>query len=169
MFYVNPPAVQFAQGQDVERLRVVVDRIVMEVKNYIMQYEEHREFVEALGTVQIAPENKSALGILELRECRLDTARIREDVPINNLNSFCISNITPSRAQAAAATPTIAPPIVVATTSSVPSTSSGVSDKKIMKRKLPAPRDGWKYSSGKTHRIRYNAMVYHNIVSFFCW
>ena len=51
-------AVLFAQGQHAERLRSVVDRTVTDVKDYTIQYEEQRIIVEALGTAQLAPENK---------------------------------------------------------------------------------------------------------------
>jgi hypothetical protein len=65
---INPHAVPCAQGQDAERLRSAVDRTATEVKDYTVQYEEQRTIVEALGTAQLAPENKSALDILALRE-----------------------------------------------------------------------------------------------------
>jgi hypothetical protein len=57
--------VPFAQGRDAKRLRAVVDRIVIEVKDYTAQYKEQRKIVEALGTAQRAPENKGALDILK--------------------------------------------------------------------------------------------------------
>ncbi len=46
----NSSAVPFAQGQDVARLRVVVDRSTKEVKDYAVEYEDQRAIVEALST-----------------------------------------------------------------------------------------------------------------------
>ncbi len=92
MSSMTPNAVTFAQGQDAERLRSVVDRTATEVKDYTLQYEEHRIIVEALGTAKLAPENKSALEILALRESRLDAARIRETTAIRNLANCCIAD-----------------------------------------------------------------------------
>jgi hypothetical protein len=61
MSSITPTAVPFAQGQDVERLRSVVDRTATEVKDYTIKYEEPRIIVEALGIALLAPEKKSAL------------------------------------------------------------------------------------------------------------
>jgi hypothetical protein len=63
----------------------------------------------------------------------------------------------------AAAATAIALPKVVATTTSVPFTSNGVSDKTSMKMRLLEPRDGCKDPVGKTHRIHYYAMIHHKI------
>jgi hypothetical protein len=45
------------------------------------------------------------------------------------------------------------------------STTLGASSKKIMKRKLPEPVDGWKDHAGKTHRVHHDYMVYHKTLS----
>jgi hypothetical protein len=47
----------------------------------------------------------------------------------------------------------------------VPSTWNSISDKNIIKRKLPEPRDGWKDHSGTTHRVHYDAMHHHKTIS----
>jgi hypothetical protein len=94
--------------------------------------------------VQLAPENKSALDILALRERRLDAARIRENTAINKLANRYIADNGVLQAQAATTTDAIAPPAVGSTTSIVPASTS---EKKTMKRKLPKPRDGWKDST----------------------
>ena len=82
----------FAQGQDAERLRSIVDRTATEVKDYTIQYEERRKVVEALGTAQSALENKSVLDILALRERRLGATNIREVVAISTLTNCCIAD-----------------------------------------------------------------------------
>ena len=38
-----------------------------------------------------------------------------------------------------------------------------------MKRKLPEPNDGWKYHSGKTHRVHHDNMQYHKTRSGILW
>ena len=105
-----------------------------------------------LGNAQSAPENKGALDVLALRKRRLDAARLREVVAIGNLSNYCIAVSSALHAQVTSAAAAIAPRNGAVATS-VPSTSIGNPDIKIMKRKLPEPRDGWKDSAGKTHRI----------------
>jgi len=78
MSSITASMVSFAQSQDADRLRAVVDRTATEVKDYTLQYEEPRNIVEALGTAKSAHESKGFLDILELRERRLDNAYLRE-------------------------------------------------------------------------------------------
>ena len=164
---INPHAVPCAQGQDAERLRSTVDRVATEVKDYTVQYEEHRTIVEALGTAQLAPENKSALDILALRERWLDATRILESIAIRNLTNYCIADNNVLQAQATSASTAIAPSADSATTSNFPASPS---EKKNMKRKLPEPRDGWKGSSGKLHRAHSDAITYHKtMLTLFLW
>ena len=47
------------------------------------------------------------------------------------------------------------------TTTTAPTVAT---DKKIMKRKLPEPRDGWKDASVKTHKVHLDAITYHKTV-----
>jgi hypothetical protein len=47
----------------------------------------------------------------------------------------------------------------------VPPTPLGTSSKKIMKRKLPEPNNGWKDHLGKIHRVHYDNMQYHKTLS----
>ena len=166
MTSITPPAVPFAQGQDAERLRIVVDRTATEVKDYTIQYEEQQIIVEALGSTQLAPENKSDIDILEPRERQLDAARIRETTLINNLTNCCISDNNVLHAQAATATTSIAPLTVGAIISTVPASPS---EKKTMNRNLPEPRDGWKDSTGKLHRAHSDAIAYHKTMSTILW
>jgi hypothetical protein len=42
-------------------------------------------------------------------------------------------------------------------------------EKKIIKRKLPEPRDGWKDSTDKLHRAHSDAMSYHKTMSAMLW
>ncbi len=42
-------------------------------------------------------------------------------------------------------------------------------DKKIMKRKLPEPRDGWKDASGKTHKVHLDAITFQKMLSILLW
>jgi hypothetical protein len=116
----------------------VVDRTAKELKDYTSQYEDQCKLVEALGTAMNAPENKSVLDILTLRECRLDAALGRENTTTANLTNFCVAERSVVHAQAAATTTASAisaPPVPT-------TTSKAVAGKKIMKRKLPKPRDG---------------------------
>ncbi len=46
------PAVPFAQGQDVSRLRAAVDRVAQEIKDYTQEYEDHRALVQALSAAE---------------------------------------------------------------------------------------------------------------------
>jgi hypothetical protein len=93
MAYSTSTAAPFAQGQDVSRLRAVVDRSTKEVKEYAEQYEDQRVIVEALDIVaQADPANKQKLDILELRERRLEVARDRENAAMTNLTNYLITD-----------------------------------------------------------------------------
>jgi hypothetical protein len=86
-------AVPFAQGQDVARLRAVVDKSTKEVKDYAAEYEDQRVIVDALVTVAHAdPANKPKLDILVLRERRLEAVRDREVAVMSNLNNCMIAD-----------------------------------------------------------------------------
>jgi hypothetical protein len=91
--------------------------------------------VEALGTDRNKSENKSVLDILTLREGRLDAARVRESVAIAFIADFHAADKVVVQAQAtlAAATSGVPP---------IPTTPTVTIDTKVMKRKLPEPRDG---------------------------
>ena len=143
-----------AQDEDGSRLRALVDRTAKAFKDYTSQYEDPYKLVEALGTKMNAPENKSVLDILALRERRLDATLIREDTSVANLTTFCVAETSVLHAQAEAAAPA---PVISAPT--VPTTTSkAVADKKILKRKLPEPRDGWKDATVKTHRAHLESL-----------
>jgi hypothetical protein len=71
---------------------------------------------------------------------------------------FLITDNNALHAQAATSSTAIAVPGSVATTSTP-------SEKKITKRKLPEPRDSWKYVAGKTHRSHIDAITYHKTFS----
>jgi hypothetical protein len=152
-------------------LRAVLNRTTQEVKYYTTHYEDPCKIVDALGIALNATKNKSVLEILALRERRLDAALVRETNAIANFTNFCIAEKSVLYAQLAAAATALAPPSDVAnattTTANVPSTSIGISDKEIMKKKLFEPRDGWKDHSGKTQRAHYDAMQYHKTVRVF--
>jgi hypothetical protein len=119
------------------------------------------------------PENKSVLDVLAMRERRLDGALAREANAIDKLTEFCIADKSASHAQSVAAAAAFSPPSGVGaattTTTTVPSTTSCASNKKIMKRKLPEPVDGWKDQSGKTHRVHHDHSVYHKTFSGIFW
>jgi hypothetical protein len=131
--------VPFAQGQDVSKLRAAVDRSSQEIKDYQKDYEDQRTIVDALSAAQQAePDNKSILNILAVREKRLDAARVREAATLSLLSNCLIADNSAAQVQAttaaALATPTVA-------TTTTPSTTT-TAEKKIVKRKLPEPRDG---------------------------
>ena len=57
--------VPFAQGEDVSRLRVDVDRSAQDIKDYTKEYEDQRAVVEALSAAEQAePGNKPKIDIL---------------------------------------------------------------------------------------------------------
>ncbi len=86
------PATSFAQGQDVSRLRAIVDRSSKDVKDYATQYEDQRAIVESLSTeAQADPVNKPSLDIREVRERRIKAARDREAATITNLANCLIA------------------------------------------------------------------------------
>ena len=117
------------------RLRAVADRSTQEVKDYTLQYEDRYNLVEALGVNKSKPENKNVLDILTLREGRLDAARIREAAALDALYVFLAAGKVALQAQATTA----------AAASAVSPSSATLAvtiDKKLMKRKLPDPRDG---------------------------
>jgi hypothetical protein len=159
-------AVPSALIDDGSRLRAVVDRTAQDVKDYTSQVEDQYKLVEALGTAMNLLENKSVLDILAIKERRLDAALVRENTSVANLTAFCVAESSVLHAQAAATAPApvFSAPTVPATTS-----SKAVADKKIMKRKLPEPSDGWKDASGKTHRAHLDAMTFHKTVSAILW
>jgi hypothetical protein len=131
---------------DGSRLRAVVDRTAVEVKDYTSQFEDQYKLVQALGTDVNLPENKSVLDILALKERRLDAALARESTTSANLTTFCVAESSVLQAQAA---PTAPAPVFSAPTVPATTPSKAVADKKIMKRKLPEPIDGWKDASSK--------------------
>ncbi len=151
-------AVPFAVLEDVSRLRAVVDHSMKEVKDYTTQYEDQYKRVEALGTDRNKPENKSVLDILTPREGRLDATRVRESVAIAFLADFHAADkdVVQAQATAAAATSRV-PPTLATPTVTI--------DKKVMKRKLPEPRDGWKYVTGKTHKVHLDAINFQKTLS----
>jgi hypothetical protein len=158
-------AVPSAQDGNSSRMRVEVDRNAKEVKDCTSQYEDRCTLVEALYSAMKAPENKSVLDILSLSEHRLDAALGRENTAIANLANFCVAERSVLHVQAAAtvaASATLAPP--VSTT-----TSKAVSDKKIMKRKLPELRGGWKDGTSKNHKAHLEAITFHKTLSTILW
>ena len=84
-------AVPAAEEEDGLLLRAVVMRTAQEVKDYTTQYEDQRKLVDAIDTAMKAPENKSVLDILAVRERRLDVALVRELNAIANFTNFCIA------------------------------------------------------------------------------
>jgi hypothetical protein len=56
-----------------------VDRSSQEIKDYIQEYEDHRGIVEALSAAEQAEHgNKPKIGILGVRERKLEAARLRK-------------------------------------------------------------------------------------------
>jgi hypothetical protein len=52
------------------------------------------------------------------------------------------------------------------TAPALPLFAPNISDEKSRtKRRLPKLRDGWKNSAGKTHKMYFEAMLYHNTLS----
>jgi len=108
-----PPAVPFAQGQDVSRLRAAVDRAAQEIKDYSHEYEDQRALVQALSAAEHAePGNKQKIGILVVMEGRLEATRLRESSALSILGNCPIAESSAAQAQAVAtaatATPTVA-------------------------------------------------------------
>jgi hypothetical protein len=133
MVALTSTTVPLAQDEDGSRLRAMVDRIAKEVNYYTSQYEDQCQLVEALGTTLNAPENKSVLDILTLRERRLDAALGRENTTIANLIIFCVAERSVLQAQAAAtamASAISAPPVPT-------TTSKAVADKKDYEEEAP--------------------------------
>ena len=143
----------------------MVGRIAKEFKDYNSHYEDRYKLVEALGNALNSPENKSVLDILVLRERRRDAVLGRENTTIANLTNFCVAERSVIQAQVTttATTSSISAPPVSTTT------SKAVADKKIMKRTLPEPRDGWKDGTGKTHKAHLEAITFHKTLSAILW
>jgi hypothetical protein len=164
MTTTNPSAVPFAQGQDVARLRAAVDRSSQYIKDYTKEYEDQRAIVEALSNAEQAePGNKFMLDILFVREGRLDVARTREIAALALLSNCLIADSSAAQAQGVA---TAAMALPAATTTPLTTTPA---EKKIIKRKLPGPHNGWKDSAGKLHRAQSNAMSYQKTISAVLW
>jgi hypothetical protein len=151
---------------DVSRLCAVVDRITKDVEDYTSQYENQYKLVEALGIERNKPENKNALDILALRLSRLDKALDRETKAIANLTNCRVAQEAAFQAQAAVLAATIGGATTTTMTTTTPTTAS---DKKVMKWKLPEPRDGWKDASGKTHKVHLDAITYHKTLLVILW
>ena len=80
-----------------------------------------------------------------MRERRLDAALVKESNAIENSTNFSIADKSALHAQSAAATTALAPSsgdVGTTTTTTMLSTPNDISGKKILKRKLPEPRDG---------------------------
>ncbi len=143
MAAIPPSAAPFAQGEDSSRLRDVVDRATNEVKDCNLQYEDRRQLVDALGATQANPENKSSLDVLALRERRNDAALIKVANAIANLTNFCIAKMSSAlHAHAATGAVAITTTATIFPTTPESTTTTNVSDKKLMKRKLPESHDG---------------------------
>jgi hypothetical protein len=156
-------AVPFAQGQDVAKLRAVVDMSTKEVKDYAVAYEDQHVIVEALDTVAHAdPANKPKLDILVLRERRLEANR--ETAAMSNLSNYLVADNIAVQGHAVA---TVAMTVPAAPATTPSSTTSA--EKKIIKRNVPEPRDGWKYTACKLHRAHSDAMSYHKTMSAILW
>jgi len=151
-------AVQFEQEEDGVLLRAVLIQATQEFKDYKTKHEDQ----STLNMVITAPENKSVLDILAMRECRLDAALVRESHAISTLANFCVAEKGALQAHSAATAAALSPLIGAGatTTSIAPATSLGTSGKKIMKRKLPELNDGWEDHSRKTHRVHHETMQY---------
>jgi hypothetical protein len=132
-------AMPSAVFDDVSRLRAVVDRNTKEVEDYTTQCEDPCKLLEVLGTDRNKPENKSVLDILTLRMSRLDKALDRETAIIANLTKIRVAEEAVVNAQAAALATTSG---IATTTTTTTTTPTVAANKKIMKRKLPEPRDG---------------------------
>jgi hypothetical protein len=157
-------AVPFAQGQDVIRLCAAVDMPSQEIKDYTKEYEDQRAIVDALDNAEQAdPRNTYIFNILTIREGKLDAARIRETTALSLLSNCLIAQSSAAQANAA---PTAATALPAATTTPLTTTSA---KKKVIRRKLPEPRDGWKDSAGKLHRAHSDAMSYHKAISAILW
>ena len=150
MATLTSTAVPYAQEEDGSLLRAVVSRTTKDVKDSTTMCEDQCELVDALGIALNDPENKSVLDIHAMRERRLEAVLVREMNAIASHTNFCVAEKSVLHTQPAAA---LAPPSgdATTTTTTMPSKSNGISDKKIMKRKLPEPRYGWKNHSAKTH------------------
>ena len=114
-----------------------------------------------------APKNKSVFDILVMRKRRLDAALVMESKAIEKFTNFCIAKKSALHAQSATVADALTPAsgvVGTTTTTTVSFTPSGIFGKKIMKRKLPEPRDGWKDHSVKTHRVHYDTIQYHKTV-----
>ncbi len=160
MATTSSTAVPFAQGQDVIRLRAAVDRSSQEIKDYTKEYEDHRAIVDALDAAEQAdPRNIYLFNILTIREGRLDAARIREIAAMALLSNCLIVHSSAAQTNAAATAATALP-----ATATTPLTTT-TAEKKVIKRKLPEPRDGWKDSAGEPHRAHSDAMSYHKAIS----
>jgi len=161
-----------AQDENISLLRALLGRTSQEVKDYTVQYEDHVKLVQPIGLTMNEPENKVVLDVLAMRERRLDAALAREANAVEKLTEFCVADKSASQTQSAGAATAFSPPLGVGaatTTATVPSTALGASSKKIMKRKLPEPVDGWKDHASKTHRVQLDYMVYHKTVSGILW
>ena len=134
-------------------------------KDYLQEYENQRAIVEALSAAEQArPGNKSNIDILGLRERRLEAARLREAAALSLLANCLIADSSAVQAQAAATAATAT--LTIATTTPLTITTA---EKKIIKRKLPEPRDRCKDSIGKLHRAHSDAMYYHKTISAMFW
>jgi hypothetical protein len=98
--------------------------------------------VEALGTDTNKPKSKNVLDILTPREGRLDAARVKESAAIAFLADFhaAYKDVVHAQATAAATASGVQP---------IPATPTFTIDKKVLKGKLPEPRDGWKDAKEK--------------------
>ena len=75
MAFIPPPAVPFAQGQDVARLRASINKDTRNVKYYTVQYEDRRKFVHEFGAASTNEAKKMQhvhSDLLDQRERRLD-------------------------------------------------------------------------------------------------
>jgi hypothetical protein len=116
-----------------------VDRSSQEIKDYTQKYEDQRAIVEVLSAAEQAGlGNKPNIDIRVERKRQLEVARLRETTALSLLVNCPIADNNVVKAQAVATAATVTPTVATNT----PLTSI-TAEKKIMKRKLPEPRDGW--------------------------
>ncbi len=81
--------------------------------------------------------NKPKLDILGVRERRLDAVLVREAAAMSNLANYMIADSSAAQTQSTATVATTVPAVPATTPLSITTV-----EKKIIKRKLPEPRDG---------------------------
>ena len=152
-------AANSVDSRDGAALKEIVDQASAYVATTQMQFSEADQLVAALNPGAKDEAAKALRARAQLLEERLTKAYERQRDAARDYAAFRVS-IAESSSKIGAAQ---------ADKNKKSKDAPASESRKFLKRKLPEPTEGWKDSSGKTHRKNLDLMKFHKVVSAGCW